>query len=205
MRLAPKSNPSVLFFLSLSVLAVFSCHNGPQTAVLKGTPPKGYVDTRVGAGDVLEITLLAEEGLPTKFRIEADGTIDYPYIHQVKVEGLTPPEIGRKIAKKLGKGYYRNPQVHVLVTEYKSKKITVFGQIKKAGVFPYTDNMDIIEAVTAAGGFSAKADKNSTTVTRIVNGRKHRIRVPVRDIGEGKRQNFMLKPGDVIFVPERLF
>jgi protein involved in polysaccharide export with SLBB domain len=201
---------SFLCFVLLSLFGFLSavtigCHSGPQTAILKGDPPKGFVDTRVGPGDVLEITLLGEEGLPTKFRVEADGTLDYPYVKQVKVEGLTPPEIGRVLAGALSKGYFRNPQVHVLVTDYKSKKITVFGQVKKPGVIAYSDNMNIIEAVTEAGGFTEKADKNSTTVTRLVEGRKHRMRVKVRDIGEGNRQNFMLKPGDVIFVPERLF
>lgn len=192
--------------LLVLILVFFSgCHRGPQTSVIKGEPPKGYVDTRVGPGDELEITLLGEEKLPTKFRVEADGTLDYPYVQQVKVEGLTPPQIARALAKELSRGYFRNPQVHVLVTEYKSKRITVFGQVKKPGVITYTDNMNIIEAVTEAGGFTERADTNSTTVTRMIDGRKHRMRVQVRDIGEGRRQNFMLRPGDVIFVPERLF
>jgi polysaccharide export outer membrane protein len=202
-RLGPALLAALLLFALGS--ALIGCPSGPGSGVLKGKPPKGYVDTSVGPGDVLEITLLGEEDLPTTYRVEADGTIRFPYVSQVKVQGLTPPEISEKIAKKLSQGYFRNPQVHVFVKEYKSKKITVFGQVKKPGVIPYTDNMDIIEAITAAGGFSEKADRNSTTVTRVVSGRKHRIRVPVRDIGEGKRQNFMLKPGDVIFVPERLF
>ncbi len=191
--------------LFLMLILFSGCHRGPQTSVIKGEPPKGYVDTTVGPGDELEITLLGEEKLPTKFRVEADGTLHYPYVQQVKVEGLTPPEIARRLAKELSRGYFRNPQVHVLVTDYKSKRITVFGQVKKPGVITYTDNMNIIEAVTEAGGFTDRADTNSTTVTRMIDGRKHRMRVQVRDIGEGRRQNFMLRPGDVIFVPERLF
>jgi hypothetical protein len=48
------------------------------------------------------------------------------------------------------------------------------------------------------------ADRDSTIVTRMLDGRKHRIRVRVKSIGEGKEQNFVVRPGDVIWVPERL-
>ena len=186
------------------VLSTAACRPGPTTGVLAGKPPKGYVDTRVGPGDVLEVKVLGER-LPTSYRVEPDGTIDFPFVRLIKVTGLTPPQIARAIAKKLSNGYLRNPQVHVFVKEYKSKRITIFGQVKKAGIYPYRDNMDIVEAITLAGGFTEMADRNATTLTRIVANRKHRIRVKVKDIGEGRIQNFMLRPGDVIYVPKRFF
>jgi len=194
----------VILLGAMADLLPGACHPGPSTAVLKGAPPAGYVDTKIGAGDELEIVLLGED-LPKQYRVEPNGSITFPYVQQVKVAGLTPPEAARLLAKKLGQGYFRNPQVHVYVKEYRSKRVTVFGKVKKPGVFSYTDNMNIIAAITEAGGFTDMADQNATTITRIVDGRKHRIRVRVKDIGEGKIQNFMLRPGDVIFVPKRLF
>ncbi len=189
----------------LAALLLGACRPGPGTGVVAGSPPKGYVDTKIGPGDELEIVVVGEKDLPTKFRVEPNGTINFPYIRQVKVAGMTPPEAAHLIEKKLAEGYLRNPQVHVYVTEYSWKKITVFGEVKKPGVYPYTDNMDIITAITVAGGFTDQADLNATTVTRTVGGRTHRIRVRVRDIGEGRIQNFMLRPKDVIYVPKRLF
>jgi polysaccharide export outer membrane protein len=62
--------------------------------------------------------------------------------------------------------------------------------------------MNIIQAITIAGGFTRTAWRNRTNVTRIVGGEEQKIQVPVEAIGEGTQKNFALKPGDIIFVPE---
>ena len=174
------------------------------SGVISGAPPKGIVDTTVGPGDVLEIRVYGEKDLSGLYRIEGDGTIVFPLIGKVKVGGHSPPTIGRRIARRLRKGYLRNPQVTIFVKEYHSKKVTVFGQVKKPGIFKYTDNMTIIQAITEAGGFTELSDRDSTIVTRFQDGRKYRIRVRVKAIGEGREQNFVIRPGDVVFVPKRL-
>lgn len=174
------------------------------SGIVQGSPPRTSVDTTVGAGDVLEVRVYGEKDLTGLYRVEGDGTIVLPLIGKVKVLGKTPPVIGYRIARKLRAGYLRNPQVTVFVKEYNSKKITVFGQVKKPSIFRYTDNMTIIQAITEAGGFTEMADQNSTIVTRFKDGRKYRIRVQVKSIGEGRAQNFVVRPGDVIWVPRTL-
>jgi polysaccharide export outer membrane protein len=62
--------------------------------------------------------------------------------------------------------------------------------------------MSIIQAITLANGFTKIASKNSTSVTRIIEGEEKKIRVPVEDIGVGREKNFPLRPGDIVFVPE---
>lgn len=172
--------------------------------VVTGEPPKGFMDTSVGPGDVLEVAVLGQKDMPTTFRVEGDGTILYPLVGKVKVSGLTPPRVAHRIARRLRRGYLRNPQVTVFVKEYNSKKVTVFGQVHKPGIFLYKSNMSIIQAISKAGGFTDLADQNGTIITRTVEGRKHRLPVKVQDIGEGLEQNFILRPGDVVFVPKRL-
>lgn len=189
----------------LSLVYTWACRPGPPTGIIGGPLPKGFSDTRVESGDVLEIKVLGHDDIPNTYRVESDGTILFPYAHRVMVRGLTPPEIAERLAKKLSQGYLRDPQVLVFVKEYTSKRITIFGEVKKTGLFNYQDNLDIVAAITLAGGFTEMADRNATTITRVVNGRKHRIRVKVKDIGEGRIQNFMVRPGDVIFVPRRFF
>ncbi|MFH2009960.1 MAG: polysaccharide biosynthesis/export family protein [bacterium] len=174
------------------------------SGVVGGDPPKGFVDTTVGPGDVLEVRVYGEKDLTGLYRIEGDGTVVLPLIGKLKVGGKTPPDIGRRIARKLRKGYLRNPQVTVFVKEYNSKKITVYGQVKKPGTLRYSDNMTIVQAISEAGGFTDLADRDSTIVTRTQDGRPHRIRVRVKSIGQGREQNFVVRPGDVIWVPERL-
>ena len=195
--------------LALALLFAASAALGarcrPATpGVVTGDPPKGFMDTSVGPGDVLQIEVLGQKDMPTTFRVEGDGTILYPLVGKVKVGGLTPPAVAHRVARRLRQGYLRNPQVTVFVKEYNSKKVTVFGQVKKPGIYLYKSNMTIIQAISTAGGFTDLADQNGTIVTRTVDGRKHRIPVKVQDIGEGLEQNFILRPGDVVFVPKRL-
>ena len=75
----------------------------------------------------------------------------------------------------------------------------------KPGTFNYMNNMTIIEAITLAGGFTPIAAKNSITVTRNEHGQSQRFVVPGEEIGQGRTANYVLRPGDVVFVPERLF
>ena len=102
-------------------------------------------------------------------------------------------------------GYLKNPQVSILVKEYKSKKISVFGQVRTPGTLPYTEGMTVVEAVAQAGGFGELARKNAVTVSRGADDAKTTFTVPVEDIGEGTADNFFLRPGDVVFVPRRLW
>ena len=105
----------------------------------------------------------------------------------------------------LQNGYFRRPQVSVLVKEYNSKKVFVFGEVQKPGTFPFEENMSVVQAVTLAGGFTKTAAKNNTNVTRLVDGQEQKLRVPVEEIAIGQTRNFLLQPGDIVFVPESFF
>ncbi len=119
--------------------------------------------------------------------------------------GKTPADVERELRERLAEGYLKNPQVSVLVKEYKSKKISVFGQVREPGTFAYSEGMTVVEAVAQAGGFTDLARKNAVSVTRAMGKEKTKFTVPVEDIGEGKADNFYLRPGDVVFVPRRLW
>lgn len=159
----------------------------------------------LGPGDVLEIRIFQEPELSGTWRIAADGHIDYPLCGKVKLEGLDTGRAGSALATCLARGFVKNPQVNVLVKEYNSKKVYVFGEVVQPGTFPFRDRMNIIQAITLAGGFNKVAARNQVNVTRVVNGEEKKVRVPVEDIGRGTERNFVLQPGDIVFVPESLF
>jgi polysaccharide export outer membrane protein len=121
------------------------------------------------------------------------------------VAGLTANAAAEKLRSCLADGYIRNAQVSVIIKEYNSKKVFVFGEVQKPGTFVYEDGMSIIQAVTLAGGFTKTASQNGTSVTRLVDGQEVKVKVPVQDIALGKAPNFGLRPGDIVFVPESLF
>ncbi len=159
----------------------------------------------LGVGDLVEVRVFQEADLSGTFRVSPEGTVDYPLCGKVKLAGMTSSQAADALTQCLAQGYLKRPQVTVLIREYNSKKVFVFGEVQKPGTFPYDDNMNIIQAVTLAGGFTKVAAKNNTNVTRLVNGTEQKIRVPVEDIGVGREKNFQLQPGDIVFVPESFF
>ncbi len=164
------------------------------------------LDTTLGPGDVFDIRVYGEKELSNSYRVDSDGTIDYPMIGTLQVEGKTPSEIAKLLETLLLEGeILKNPQVSILVKEYSSKKISVFGQVNKPGTFIYDEGMSVVEAISRAGGFTSMARKNDTTVTRVVEGTEKKFKVPVEAIGQGRASNFVLRPGDNVFVPERIF
>ena len=168
-------------------------------------PENAPQELSLGAGDIFDVRVFGEPDLSSTYRVGVDGAIDYPLIGQVVVVGLEPHQAANLIANKLSEKYLKHPQVSILVKEQPSKKVTVIGQVARPGTFSYTTNMNIVEAITIAGGFTPIAAKNRTTITRVESGEKRSLEVPVAEIGEGKARNVLVRPGDIISVPERIF
>lgn len=195
-------NPYLVVLWSSLLLACADRATGPYPTSL----PPTHSDSAVGPADIFDVRVFGEPGLSGNFQIATDGTIDFPLLGTLTVAGMTPPEIAKELRLRLANGFLKNPQVSVLVQAYNSKKVSIIGQVRQPGTFSYGDNMSIVEAVTKAGGFTVLAKKNSVRVTRQGQGAATAtIVVAVEDISRGKAPNFLLKPGDVIFVPERVF
>ena len=161
--------------------------------------------TTLGPGDLFEVRVFQEAELSGVFQVGPQGDIIFPLCKKVQVGGLTANGAAEKLRACLADGFMRNPQVSVLVKEYNSKKVFVFGEVQKPGTFLFEDGMSVVQAITLAGGFSRNASQNSTSVTRRVNGQEVKVKVSVQDIALGKAPNFTLEPGDIVYVPESLF
>lgn len=159
----------------------------------------------LGAGDVFEVRVFQEPDLSGAFQVGPQGDIIFPLCKRVVVGGLTANGAAEKLRACLSDGFMRNPQVSVLVKEYNSKKVFVFGEVQKPGTFPFEDGMSIVQALTLAGGFTRNAAQNSTSITRRVNGQEVKLKVNVQDIALGKAPNVTLEPGDIVYVPESMF
>ncbi len=191
-------------------MTLSSCSSAPAaTRALAHTTTSvdaGLPDNTLGPDDVFDVRVYGEEELSKSFRVASNGTIDYPLLGTVAVVGMNQTEVAALLKQGLiDNGYLKNPQVSVFFRENKGRKISVLGEVKKEGVFPYEEGMTVIEAISVAGGFTPMAKENDTTVTRIVNGKKKLFHIPVKSISEGRSRNFTLRPGDIVFVPARLF
>jgi polysaccharide export outer membrane protein len=191
------------------VLLVLIVAGACSTPVTTSQPTPGldqqlYYAATLGPGDIFEVRVYQDRDLSGKYRVAPDGTIDFPLVGRVRVEGSTPSDVADRLRGALADGYLKNPSVTVFVLQYNSKKVFVLGQVVKPGTYPYEDEMNVVQAVTIASGFGPRADENGTIVTRIENGSEQRYQVPVDKISKGLAPNFTLKPGDIVFVPESI-
>lgn len=195
--------PPRLVALPLVCLALAGC---PPSGPVKHPPPV-VVDMSLGPGDVIVIDVFNEKELEKKTRqVAQDGTIDYPLIERLTVAGLYPEEVADLVALKLIEGgFLKDPQVSVFVEEYNSKRIHVLGEVKKPGTFSYEEDMKLVQAITLAGGFTPLAKDTRVSVTRKVEGKEIVFVVDVQKIVKNKSTNVQLQPGDIVYVPERIF
>jgi len=171
---------------------------------LNGTIAEQLKSVGLGVGDVFSVKVYGEKELSGEHQISPEGTVDVPLIGRVEVAGLTPSEISRDIENRLLDGYLKSPYVSVYVKQYNSKKIFVLGMVKKPGTFAFSGGMNVVEAITLAGGFTETANANFVVVTRKKDGEEIRIPVPVATISKGLAANLDLRAGDIVYVPDRL-
>lgn len=208
--------PFFLFFFSLSLFV--SCtirvgeNNSDRQAVSQTSVETGDGEEEedhlsfIGAGDKINIQVYNEKELSGIYQVSPEGYITFPFIGEIKVDGLNIFTLAMKISSKLKEGYIKDPNVTVLVEEFVSKRIFVLGQVKKSGSFPIRRRMSVIEAISLAGGFTNLADLSNVVVTRKGNdGKEKRFVVDIKSIVNGAKENFYLDAGDIVFVGERFF
>jgi polysaccharide export outer membrane protein len=194
------------FTVALVLLAVTGCASTGRTALAgdQGTTG-GQPASTLGPNDLFEVRVYQEPELSGIYQVGPQGDIMFPLCKQVTVNGLTANGAAEKLRDCLAKGFLRNPQVSVLVKEFNSRKVFVFGEVQKPGTFAFEDGMSVVQALTLAGGFTKQAAQNSTSVTRHIKGQEVKLKVNVQDIALGKAANFTLEPGDIVYVPESMF
>ncbi len=163
------------------------------------------VASTLGPGDVFEVKIYDEAELSGMYRVSSGGTINFPLIGRLIVDGLTSTDAADLIQHRLAEKYLKDPNVNVFIREYNSKKVSVFGEVNKPGTFNFEDRMTIIQVISMAGGFTKMAAKDDTNITRIVDGEEKRYPVPVEAIAQGEAKNFYLEPGDIVYIPETIW
>lgn len=192
----------VVLLLALS-LPVAGCRDNPPV-IYPTIAPLDETKMPLGPGDKLELTIFfGSHDSKATYTLDGSGQIDVQYIGPVHAGDKVVGDVKAEIRERLKDGYINDPIVSLTVVEVNSRKLSVLGQVGRSGTIRYTRGMTIVEAIAQSGGFSPMARKNMVKVTRFIEGRKETYKIPVEMIGEGKRPNFPVMPGDEVFVPER--
>ena len=169
-------------------------------------PDGGYglsSDYVIGPEDLLIITVWKNEALSRTLPVRPDGKISLPLLHDVQAAGLTPMQLRDKLANALGE-FLPNPEVAVTVSDVRSYRVSVLGEVQKPGVLQLKADTSVLEAIALAGGFRDFASPGKIMILRKdASGVTHKIPFNYnRVVKDNKSQdNVTLKSGDVVVVP----
>jgi protein involved in polysaccharide export with SLBB domain len=198
---------SLVFGAALAISILCAVVVGCQRSIPVGpTAELPTEEALLGPGDLFEVRVYNEKELTGNYQVGPDGTISFPFLGVLTVSGKDTRTIAREIAEQLETGgYLKGPYVSVVLQESVSKRISVLGAVAKPGTLQLMPGMTIVQAISQAGGFSPLASKDSTVVSRKSGGKLVRHQVLMSKISRGDADDFPLRAGDIIFVPERIF
>ncbi|WP_237172963.1 polysaccharide biosynthesis/export family protein [Paracandidimonas lactea] len=179
--------------------------------------PKTY---RIGPGDIVNIVVWGHPELAMTpatsnrstgsssqadvgngYNVNADGTVQYPFIGAVQLAGLTESEARAKLTRLLSK-YVQNPQITVRVQAYRHLRIYVDGEVRAPGLQVMDDiPMTLPEAINRAGGFTPQADRSAIVLTR--KDKTVEINIPRLTRLGVNPSRIMLNNGDLVRVVNR--
>lgn len=200
---------AAIFGLALLGGLLLAAPPAPAQGAGRGaTPPQpgagsasdqGYL---VQPGDVLHVSVWKEEGLEQDVLVRPDGGFSFPLAGDVGAAGKTVEQLRQEITQKL-QHYIPGLVVTVAVKEINGNKVYVIGQVNKPGTFVMNPRVDVMQALSIAGGTTAFASTGNIFVLRRQNGRQVALPFSYNDVVRGKnlQQNILLQSGDVVVVP----
>lgn len=187
---------SLLYGLILLLVFVTPLRASEDTPLLTGTT---YL---IGAGDVLDISVWKDEAQTKTVVVLPDGTIAFPLIGQLIAEGKTVAQLKEEITQKVSL-YVPDPIVTVIVHQVNSMLIYVIGKVNNPGRFLLNTNVNVMQALTMAGGLNPFAKRDKISIMREEWGDTTLFKFNYDEVsnGENLQQNIRIRRGDVVVVP----
>lgn len=164
-------------------------------------------------GDLVRVEIYQQPDLTVSGRIDPSGRLRMPLVGDVQLSGLTVPEAQELIARAYRDGeFLRHPHVSVRLESPAPREVLISGQVRSPGAYPLPaeSTMTLLDLVARAGGLTEIARGGDVSRTRVgPNGQKIVEKFDVASLTRGKGDTrsptLVLQPGDIVFVPERIF
>ncbi|MER9769482.1 polysaccharide export protein [Mesorhizobium sp. M0142] len=150
--------------------------------------------------DVLEVNVFQVDNLNRTVQVDSSGQISLPLIGTIAAAGKTVRELEQEIETAYGAKYLQSPDVSIFVKESIGQRITVDGEVNKAGIYPVSSNSSLIDAIALAGGFNVVGDAKKVFVYRNIGPNTLVANYNVEEIRGGKTRNPRIYGGDKIVV-----
>ena len=177
----------------------------PSTAAMAPINP----DYLVGPGDSVNIIVWRNPEVSMTVPVRPDGKITTPLVEDLPAAGKTSTQLARDIEGALAK-FIQQPVVTVIVTNFIGNftdQIRVIGQAARPQALPYRREMSVMDVIIAVGGVTEFASGNKASIIRTVDGKQEKVPVRLDDlIKDGDiSANVMMRPGDILVIPESFF
>lgn len=191
-----RSGPVAAATLALTLLFL------PALATAEEDTTKVVDAYLIQPGDVLVISVWKEEDMRQEVIVRPDGQITFPLVGEAKAAGDSIENLRQLISERLKK-YIPDPVVTVSVRSLSGNTIYVLGKVNRPGIISIVRNVDVMQALSMAGGTATYAALNKIKILRRENGKLTAIPFEYGDVEKGKNleQNIILNPGDVVVVP----
>ena len=198
-------------FVFAAVLAVAPVGAAQLSGTAAAGPPASAdsaADTRpllqLGAGDSVAITVYGQPDMGETVYVSDDGSIPVALVGAVQVAGLSPAQASLRIEKALRDGKFLvNPHVTLIVTQSRSQRVSVLGQVGTPGRYPIESNTSIFDLLAQAGGVKEDGADVVFLLRPDKDGKETRYPINLKQMVNGDRpaQTERLKGGDSVFVP----
>lgn len=175
-------------------------------ALVLGLAGGAYAQATLRVGDPVELKI---SGVPAEdqtqvnntYSVDADGAINLPYIGKMHAEGMTPAQLARSIEESYRSSkIYTNPNITIFM-QPTARFVNVGGSVRNPSRVPFTEDMTLLTAINASGGFNDFADQRHV---RLLRGTEVTV-YDVRRFRKDPAQDVRLRPGDKIEVPQSFF
>jgi polysaccharide export outer membrane protein len=156
----------------------------------------------VNPGDVLNILVWKEQELQAQVVVRPDGFFSFPLTGDIRAQGNTVEQIRVELTERVGR-YVPDPVVSVSIFQPLGSKVYIIGQVNRPGEFPANRYVDVVQALSMAGGMTPFAQVDSIRVLRRDGATQTAIPFAYSEVAAGRRlqQNIVLRPGDTVLVP----
>ena len=169
--------------------------------VKAGVSAANSPDYRIGAEDSLQISVWKEPSLSGTFPVRPDGKISLVLLGDVQAAGMTPMDLADDLTTRLKK-FIQDPLVTVTVTEVKSQKVFVLGEVQHVGPVELSAEMTPLQAIAAAGGVTPFANTKKIYILRGTGAHQKKLKFDYRKAIKGEPNSYVaLQTGDTIVVP----
>ena len=153
-------------------------------------------------GDLLQVSVWKEPDLQMDVLVRPDSAFSFPLAGDISTKGLSVVELQEELTTRLSR-YISSPVVTVLVKQVLGNKVYVIGQVNKPGEFVVNPRVDVMQALSMAGGLSAFAAANDIKILRRRGAQQTALSFRYNEVLKGRelQQNIVLQSGDIVVVP----